>query len=166
MHLYRRYNKTSTIWKSFIIATILQIIPCPLESLNLPKPSWLSLLLIYWITKSPNHVNIGTGFIIGLITDIFLGPILGIHAISMSISTYLLITQFSLFKNMPLWKQCLTIMLISFNMNVIPYLANMLLINKIKFNPEIFLVNIVDGIIWIGIFFIMKTKHTYNKIKK
>lgn len=66
---------------------------------------------------------------------------------------------------MALWKQCCTVTLISFNMHLIPYIANMLLINKIQFNTEIFLISIMDGIIWIGIFFIMKKTSTYNKIK-
>lgn len=152
------------IYCSFIVAMVLQTI------LFFPKmwniyPSWVMLILIYWVTVSPYQVNIGTSFILGLILDIILHSILGVHALSLSILSYIIIRKIYIFKYLSIWVQSFLIIFLSLiNQGMI--LLMVFLTTQIIYSPRILWNCIIDGSIWpIMVAFIRKIYSSYNNIK-
>lgn len=152
--------KLWAIYCSFCIAILLQTILHILHICNI-SPSWVMILLIYWNIMSPCQVNIGTGFILGLILDIILDSILGIRALSFSILVYLIMRKIYFFKYISILTQSFCIIFFSLINQGIIFLIIFLCINM-TYSPKILWICVLDGIIWPIIVVFMRKIYNIN----
>ena len=97
-------NGIITVLISFIVAMILLLLPLP-DYLTWWRPNWLLMVLIYWCMALPHRIGILTGWILGIMTDVALGSVLGVHGLSMAVITYLILILNRRLRLFPLWKQ-------------------------------------------------------------
>lgn len=152
MNNFYFYTKRS-IYYSFIIIILLQLIFfCVFHRYF--QLSWNMILLIYWLCISPKQVNIGTGFFLGLITDCMFSAILGTHAFSFSIISYVIIKKIYFFQNVGVLQQSFFVILFSLVDQGCNF-AITFLTTGVKHSSGIFWNCLLDGIIWPFLLFIM-----------
>ncbi len=106
-------NHTSSwfvVSATFIVAFILMLLPMPEWAVWL-RPLWVLMVLVYWLTVLPYHVNIGIAWFVGLCLDVFNGTLLGEHALALTLVGYLVVRIHSRFRMFPLIQQGLFICL-------------------------------------------------------
>lgn len=110
MNLARRHGGT-VILITFLIALLLTIIPLP-EGLRPFRPNWVALVLIYWCLALPDRVGVGYGWLLGLVTDVLTGTLLGQHALGFTLVAFLAVKLHQRVRLYPLWQQSLTVLLL------------------------------------------------------
>lgn len=138
----------------FLIAFVLEIMPWPIGFQGL-RPTWVVLVLIYWSLALPNKVSVGTAFVAGIVWDLILGSILGIHALILSIAIYFIAKHHLLLRNLSLWLQSLLVIVYIIAIRFAIFLIELLL-HSAEFNPQEILVAIISGVLWPWVFLLMR----------
>ncbi|WP_348666606.1 rod shape-determining protein MreD [Arsenophonus symbiont of Ornithomya chloropus] len=153
-------NRSWVIWLSFLVAIILEQMPCPKQFIYY-KPAWLILILIYWVMALPHRISVGSGFFLGIVMDLIQGITLGIHALTNSMICYLVSYKYQLFRNMEMWQQSFVIFGLSVIMNFTIFLIEFFS-SIVLFHPEIFLNCLINGVLWPWIFvFLRKVRRRF-----
>jgi rod shape-determining protein MreD len=80
------------IWSSLLVALSLNmLINMGLWGRAAWMPDLLALALVFWTVHQPRRVGIGAAFLFGLIVDVHQGSMLGQHALSYSVLSFLAI---------------------------------------------------------------------------
>ena len=140
---------------TFVIALVFEIMPWPADFSGY-RPAWLVLVLLYWVMAIPNRINIGAAFVTGLIWDLVLGSILGIHALILSVFAYLIAVNSMILRNLSLWQQSLLVILCVFLIRIAIFLLELFLHSAI-FNTQEIAGVILSGILWPWLFLILRS---------
>lgn len=114
----RRGEGNRTLILSLLIAMLLTLMPVP-AYLEPARPYWLAMVLIYWNLEGGRLRHLGQAFLLGLLLDVVTGTLLGRHALSLIIVSYLA-ERFRLrIRFFPPWQQALAVMALLFNDRIV-----------------------------------------------
>jgi rod shape-determining protein MreD len=80
--------KYLVIYLSLVVALVLMILPLP-DWVQMYRPNWVALVLIYWSMAMPKRVGLWVAFFTGLIVDTSQGTLLGQHTLALLIVIYI-----------------------------------------------------------------------------
>lgn len=138
----------------FLVTFVLEIIPWA-EGFQGLRPAWLVLVLIYWALALPHKISVGSAFIAGIIWDVILGSILGIHALVLSVAIYFVAKYHLILRNLSLWLQSILVILYIATIHIMIFLIELML-HSANFNPQELLGAIISGILWPWVFLLMR----------
>jgi len=101
------------IYLSFFIALVLYILPLPI-AISATRPSFLLLLVFYWVLALPQKVGVMHACFLGLIVDILLGSTLGVNALLLSLVSYFVTSYYQKIRNFNMAKTTITIGILVF----------------------------------------------------
>lgn len=96
--------RASTIVASLAIALLINFLPWKSVAL---VPDFVALVLAFWCVRQPRLVGLGAGWLLGLLTDVGNGVLLGQHALAYSLLAFAAITLSRRILWFPLWGQAL-----------------------------------------------------------
>ena len=93
---------------SAFVALVLTVLPLP-PWLDALRPAFLVLAVLYWSVNAPRTGGIALGFFAGLALDVFQGPVLGEHALALSLVTYIAVREHQRIRSKPAIQQALIV---------------------------------------------------------
>src|ERR1700730_17769162 len=93
---------------SALLALALTVLPLPYY-LDIARPPFLILVVLYWSMAAPRAGGVGLGWFSGLLLDVFQGPVLGQHAMALSLVTYVTSREHQKIRSKPAFQQALII---------------------------------------------------------
>lgn len=145
----------------FIVAFVLEIMPWPIGFQGY-RPAWVVLVLIYWALALPNKISVGTAFVAGIVWDVILGSILGVHALVLSVSIYFVAKHHLILRNLSLWLQSLLVMLYIALIRLSIFFIELVL-HSAEFNTQEIIGAIISGMLWPWVFLLMR--HIRRKLQ-
>lgn len=88
-------------------ALVLLITPLP-EWAEAYRPQWPLMVLTYWVMAVPHRIGVIGGWTTGLLVDTVTGTLLGQHALTHAVGSYLVLTQHRRLRLFPWWQQTAT----------------------------------------------------------
>ncbi|TNH04693.1 rod shape-determining protein MreD [Testudinibacter sp. TR-2022] len=140
---------------TFLVALVMEITPWSAEFQGL-RPSWLVLVLLYWVLAIPNKISIGYAFVVGLIWDLSLGSILGVHALILSIFAYLIASNHLILRNLSLWLQSMLVVIAVVVIHISIFLIE-LFMHSADFSAQELLGAVFSGVLWPWVFLLLRT---------
>ncbi len=139
---------------SFLIALLLAVMPLPLWA-EAFRPDWIGLVLIYWCMAAPERVNVGTGWILGLVLDVLYGSLLGLHALGKCLVAFLTIKLHLKLRMFPRWQQAVAVVgLLVLNQLLVLWVRGM--IGKAPESISYWTPSVVGMVIWPWLFVILR----------
>jgi rod shape-determining protein MreD len=105
---------------TLLLALMLTIMPMPI-SVDAFRPDWVLIVISYWSIALPNKVNVITAWILGLIIDVLLGSVLGVHGAAMAICIYISAVNYQKIRNFSLWQQALIVAVLAALYNLLTF---------------------------------------------
>lgn len=139
---------------TFLVALIFQTIPWP-GMMDLFRPTWLLLVLCYWVLALPHRVSVGSALVLGVIWDVLIGSTLGIRGMMLSIVIYMVAMNFLVIRNLALWQQSLLIILFSVMLELLIFMGEYL-VHDVVFNPLSLWSALINGILWPWLFLLLR----------
>lgn len=148
---------------TFIVALMATIMPLPI-AVDAFRPDWVLVVVLYWCLALPNRVNVITAWLFGLLLDILLGSVLGIHAAAMALSVYIIAGNFQKIRNFSVWQQALIVGVLSALYHLLVFWFQRFL-TDVVFLPHYLYPVITTVILWPWAFLLLRKIRRHFKIK-
>src|SRR5262249_26502019 len=93
-----------------LIALVLTVLPLP-PWLDVVRPAFLVVMVFFWSVTSPRTGGLALGFFAGLTLDVFQGPVLGEHALALTLVTYMAVREHQRIRSKPAIQQAMFVLL-------------------------------------------------------
>ncbi len=106
-----RPHGTWFIFLTIIFAGMLGVMPLP-EWLEVWRPEWIALVVVYWVIALPHRIGLFTAWIVGFFVDVLEGSLLGLNAITLTLIAYVALSLYQRLRMFTPLQQSTTILML------------------------------------------------------
>lgn len=110
----RRISDEALLWTTLIASVVATMWPLP-DLLRLIWPYWTAMVMVYWVLEGNRLRSLGQVFLLGLLLDLLTGSLLGQHALSLVVVSFLLERFRNQLRFFPPWQQAVAVMALLLN---------------------------------------------------
>ena len=147
-------NRIWFVWLSLLAALLLTIVPIPAE-IEVYRPQWLALFVIYWTIALPQRVSVGHGFLFGLLIDVLTGTTMGENALSLSLISFIAYQTHSRLRIFPYFQQALSVLALLFIQKIISFLVLGMTLGMTT-ETSYWISPFIGTLLWPSIFFLLR----------
>jgi len=147
-------NRIWVVWLSLLAALLLTIVPIPTE-IEVYRPQWLALFVIYWTIALPQRVSVGHGFLFGLLLDVLTGTTMGENALSLSLISFIAYQTHSRLRVFPYLQQALSVLALLFIQKIISFLVLGMTLGMTT-ETSYWISPFIGTLLWPSIFFLLR----------
>jgi rod shape-determining protein MreD len=95
---------------SIFAGMVLVILPMPQffpAELGFLRPDWIAMVLVYWTIALPHRVGVPMAWLTGIGVDVLLGSLIGQHALSYVLITYVAGSLYQRVRMFSVWQQAI-----------------------------------------------------------
>jgi len=107
-----RVRGTWFIIFTLLCAAVLGIVPLPVW-LELWRPEWIVLVVVYWVIALPHRVGLLTAWLTGFFIDVLEGSLLGLNAIALTLMAYVALNLYQRLRMFTPLQQSTTILMLT-----------------------------------------------------
>lgn len=111
MMVAQRPHGTWFIALTLIIASLLGVMPLP-GWLEVWRPEWIALVLVYWVIALPHRIGLFTAWTVGFFVDVLEGSLLGLNAIALTLIAYVALSLYQRLRMFTPLQQSTTILML------------------------------------------------------
>jgi rod shape-determining protein MreD len=111
MSIYDKGQGGWTIVLTLVIGAILGIVPLP-AWLELWRPEWVALILIYWVIALPHKVGMFSAWLAGFMIDVLEGTLLGLNAMALTLLAWIALSLYQRMRMFTPLQQSITILML------------------------------------------------------
>lgn len=111
MSTYGKAQGGWTIILTLVIGAILGIVPMP-PWLELWRPEWVALILIYWVIALPHKVGMISAWLVGFMVDVLEGSLLGLNAMALTLLAWIALSLYQRMRMFTPLQQSITILML------------------------------------------------------
>lgn len=156
-------NRIWVVWLSLLAALLLTIVPIPTE-IEVYRPQWLALFLIYWTIALPQRVSVGHGFLFGLLLDVLTGTTMGENALSLSLISFIAYQTHSRLRVFPYLQQALSVLVLLFIQKIISFLVLGMTLG-ITTETSYWISPLIGTLLWPSIFFLLRKTRRRMRVR-
>ncbi|SET63618.1 rod shape-determining protein MreD [Thalassotalea agarivorans] len=148
---------------TLFIALLAAIMPMPL-GIDSFRPDWVLVVLLYWAMAIPVRVSVGTAWVMGLLLDILLGSLLGVHAIALMVPVFIAAVNCQKIRNFSVWQQALVVGVLSALQHLLVFWLQFVFLDVV-FLPAYLYPVVTTVIIWPWAFLLLRNIRRKFQIK-
>ena len=150
----KRQATRYAILLTVLTALVFQIMPLA-SQLDVYRPNWVLIVLSYWTMALPHRSNVGVAFSTGLVLDLLMGSVLGVHSFALAICIYILAANYQRLRNYSVWQQAIIIGLLSALYHLLLFWVQHLLV-EVQFMTAYLWPVISSMVLWPWIFWLLR----------
>ncbi|MFC6441194.1 rod shape-determining protein MreD [Bowmanella sp. JS7-9] len=151
------------IFITLLVALILEMMPMS-STVSSFRPDWVLLVLCYWTLALPTRVNVGIACLCGVILDVLLGTVMGVHGLAMSLVVFVMASNYQRFRNYSVWQQAFIVGVVSALYQLVVFWTQHLL-TDIYFLYSYLWPVVFNMVFWIWVFPLMRRIRRHYRVK-